>query len=478
METPPIVQFTDKDGISHITNLNSTICSLEYEIFKSKTKLSWAYEYNFYCDALYLSFLNLSFFVGTLIGAIGVQLGNKYGSTKLFYSILLSYSFLGLFFIGRNKILLILEVLFSGIVSYGIFILRMVILTEITNNKHRSYYFLPLNSAQAIVSIMILFFFRNNIHWSYYYSGSFILSFIIGIACILFLIENPRYYYVKNDKENFIKSVNSILNFNGLSTNSEIKIKVDSIIHSLFDSEDHITKHETNTMPSMKKVETEHLNQNEDKLDPLINTSETKDILIVTDNTKQSNNSKYFSTFFNNLKSLFIALGIYISFALLINIMFLETKNFTYELDNIAYISYAVSFLLQTFVSFLMNVKYIGRKYTLLFCVLTNILMICIAIFDDAKGFMVYNFLIRRMMYLAMIPPLVTLINESFSTEYRLKYVGIIMTIAKLCVFAVPFVFQYLEEIYHQITLITAVILAILSLFLKETLNSKLFDKE
>ncbi len=136
-------------------------------------------------------------------------------------------------------------------------------------------------------------------------------------------------------------------------------------------------------------------------------------------------------------------------------------------------------------VSLLMNISFIGRRFSLILCLLiviilkiTKIVYPLIDSYSDLSNFFVIIYLILRLaLYTSQIPTHI-LINESFSTKERLHNYSTIYTVAKIASLISPFALEYLSEgVYDYLIIFCCSAIVLIILFLiEETLNKKLRD--
>ena len=103
-----------------------------------------------------------------------------------------------------------------GINNLLAFLLKCAIMTEISERTNRAFLVNMVMTTSNFIGALVFYFFQNNIHWKYYFYGNFILSFILAAILILTTVENPRFYYINNKREQFFKCVGYICKFNSL----------------------------------------------------------------------------------------------------------------------------------------------------------------------------------------------------------------------------------------------------------------------
>jgi len=126
-----------------------------------------------------------------------------------------------------------------------------------------------------------------------------------------------------------------------------------------------------------------------------------------------------------------------------------------------------------------MNISFLGRKKTKIGFLVIFILLILYKrrynLSTHAKqAFIFYN--INRMFlgFVSMVNH--THLNETFGTEIRLKIYALAFLIGKSVAAMAPFIFEFLQDSYNEILILTSVLLLILYCLQAETLNQELKD--
>jgi hypothetical protein len=145
METPPIVNI-ESDGKIIQKEINYTICKhhLNFTINATESKSSWVNDYNIYCDKFLVSLIAFIFLLGGLVGTLFVQCLKNKGAKFGFIFVSLLMSFAGVLVFIKNIYIFYIFLFIYGFCCLNIFILKVNIMTEITNKSYRSYYRLQI----------------------------------------------------------------------------------------------------------------------------------------------------------------------------------------------------------------------------------------------------------------------------------------------------------------------------------------------
>jgi hypothetical protein len=434
METPPVVEYYE-NGEKIISIINYDICKKNYTIIENLTKNTWVYELDIYCDKLRTSILGCSICFGSLIGAIAMRWFKNFGCKKclIIFSLMICVSTPLLFF--SNYYVFLFCNLFFGWANIALFMIRNTILTEITDNKYRSHFMNVMISTGILSNLLTYFLFSENIEWRWVYSGNAIALFVFLIFFIFFSVENPRFYHLKKNMKGLVESTKTIAKINATLENVEDLLN----------------------------------NVNNEKNENLITEKEIESP-VVTDNPNQ-NEIKY---------KLFRFIIMFFAYVNLIMTITFEIKNYSNSMNDLLYYLITSSmFISYIILAFMMNIPILGRKYTV---ILTMIILIIIKITKITVSFsmnvLVILFLISRLILFSSQIPLHTFLTESFTTKERLQTYGYLYISGKIAALFAPFLLEYLSvHAYDYLLIGLALIVIIMIIQLKETLNQKLLDK-
>ena len=152
---------------------------------------------------------------------------------------------------------------------------------------------------------------------------------------------------------------------------------------------------------------------------------------------------------------------------------------FAYEIDSLFYFLTIIAFICSFFLSYIMNLSFLGRKKTKIGFLLIFILFLLFkrqySLGTKAKtAFIFYN--INRMFlgFVSMVNH--THLNETFSTDLRLKIYALAFLIGKSVAAIAPFIFEFFQEYYSGIIILISCMLLSLYCLQNETLNQGLKD--
>jgi hypothetical protein len=459
METKPIINYTDPN--TNITYsevpLSYDICSLNvpYEINWEKTKSSWIVDFAISCEKVKTSLLYTFLGIGGIFGVLSSSLVSKIGYKK--YMIAISCIMLlsiGLLFIKNYYILLFVNFL-MGFSCYPMFNLRTTILTEITDKKYRAYYLFAICVAAASWQIIMFTMFLLGIEWRFVYGGCGLILLCSLTLWKLFYIENPRFFLLRNNREKLINSMIKISSLNGLN---ETRISMNSFLSE---------------SQNLKKFGTETIGSSTNDSSDFFENSREESLI---DSTTTINSEYKEENVFNHMTAWdTIRFCVIFVFYMMSSICILiEIKHYTNEIQSYYYYASCVIFIfLMLLVSYLMNLKFLGRRYTICGILVVLVTLRVFKYFFDGQ---IIYFAIR-MMNSTLILPLHTLLNESYGTKDRSFKYGMIVGLGKISTLASPFVSEFVpKSIYELLLGSLAAGIIVLIVLQKETLNKELKD--
>ena len=257
------------------------------------------------------------------------------------------------------------------------------------------------------------------------------------------------------------------------------------MINLLIDIQELTNKEDTDTTNNKHKNgnNSEHNNVDElnhpNELNELneLNNSQLKlpqkadDIILLVEKT---------TALFSNKKSSLKVLNFMVSFGIVNFLWFIysiEVKMFAYSIDSLFYFMTISAFICSFFLSYIMNLEFLGRKKTKIGFLLIFILLIILKsrydLGTEAKqAFIFYN--INRMFlgWVSMVNH--THLNETFSQEIRLKVYALAYLFGKTVAATAPFIFEFLQDYYTWVLILCATTLVGLFSLQDETLNKEL----
>jgi MFS family permease len=461
METSPIVDLEANGKIVH-TAINYTICNQTYIINEKRSKSSWVYDYNIYCDKLLVSLLGSTIVLGGLIGSLILQYIKEKGTKfAIMLMCFIMYSSIVLLMFEKLEYLYIFLFL-NGLSSLLIFILKINILTDITNTHYRSYYNNALMTAGSFSMMIIYFLFYLNISWKVVYFWNAILLFVFTIIFYKVYVESPRFYYAKNKKGKMLESLLYIARFNGTDQAMHFRERFEGFLTSLGIGE---------LISLSSRSDEEEGLDNKSKTQGCINSSNPIEKNVqITNTIEVVTEVKYNKALYVNF-IISYPLGAFLYFLYMI-----EIKEYSYYIKSMVFWFCIVSIISSLFLSHVMN--YFGRKKTkiALLVMFLTFLVISKMIHQKSRDVKLYIYLINRLLLHSIVMVNHTHINESFPSSIRLKTFTLAHTTSKLAILIAPFVFEYFK-IYNTYIIITISLLLIFAYFLqKETSHKSLED--
>lgn len=218
MVSPPIVTYLDTKTDKIInTQLNQTICENEiYEINTEKTKFNWATEFKLTCDPLPSTILSSSYVIGCLIGLCFLRfVFHKKSKEKVIKLIISIYCIATTLVFFKEYYTTVLMTLIHGFCHSSTLVLRTSIITELTDNNHRSYFITSQIFSGVVACIITPYMYHSQINWLYFYGGVIIYNSIILTLISIIVTDSPVYLIISGNKEQTIKSSIYIARING-----------------------------------------------------------------------------------------------------------------------------------------------------------------------------------------------------------------------------------------------------------------------
>ena len=213
MTKKPSFLCKQKDSLENYRSCNEDELCLhdKYLYLKDPVKsvINFSYDYDLYCDRLYIvPILGTSFFMGGVAGTIVLSpLPDKYGRAIIYKIILIScFLFHLLILFSFNIWIIVLATFLLGITSYG-YSMAALIITEYLD-RNTAGIVMSINNAVfpatgMIVAIFYIFF--NN--WRVLFFISSCLSLIAVYLGEKYFLESPRWL---NSKNRFLETIDTL----------------------------------------------------------------------------------------------------------------------------------------------------------------------------------------------------------------------------------------------------------------------------
>ena len=357
LEDVDTVTYTDEDGNSYTEKLTYRICELyPNRTVTIKNTNSWVTMTNIQCDESKVGLLSASSFAGSFLGSIVLNfLIDRIGRKKTALIGCVSYSLFTFIitFVTNYVALVILNLLISFSLIFPMIAVFMLT-EECTENKLRGIFFIFINCTFAMSGTINTFLFKLINSWRAMFYINVVLELIFTFILYRYVHESPRFYLMLNDSDNAIEILKRI---------SQVNEKDESFIKSLE------TEEVKNLINDIK-----HLNGESEK--------------------KEELGFKALITY-PSLKFLFFgACFTAFSLSFLYNGVSIQVKNFFGDLYDNALAFYSTEIVANLISGFLLNVKFLGRKGTiLLFYFLGIVFFLCTFVLyrtpeaiDDALG--------------------------------------------------------------------------------------------
>ncbi len=439
MEVPPIVDYTPADGNTTKTQINYTICNDKtgnYTI-NDESKPNWVLEYKLFCNKSKVGFIGSSIFLGSMFTGILSPLLQKIGpKISIIISVIaLSISTAILLIFHHNYYILISCNTIFGFAFNSIMISKNTLLTNVTDTKYRSYFIGSGFAGFSMLTLFAYFLFSLSIDWKYFYFGNAIISIVLIIIFCLFAVESPNFYYDKKDYKNYLKCAEYIAKINNRNE------------YTLMES------------PGIALV---------DEINEINLTSET-----IGNTTSVSGEIVKYGNKENIFKVIKLGLCFFIYIPIIITVLF-RTKLYINTLPSFYYyMNELVSICLIYTNSFLMNLKCLGRKYTLVMILGFSIISVAIK-YTNINNIEVIGAFVSREVIGSLQVVLHTFVTESLSENERLKYYGMTFTFGKFASILASWYSEFMPQLVFDITvMVECVLVAIIILMLEETLKKR-----
>jgi len=303
----------------------------------------------------------------------------------------------------------------------------------------------------------------NHVNWKIAYFSNAAVLFILTLIFYSNSIESLRVSISKENCDELVTSIRYITKINGINEGDS-----ENLIKELL----------------MKKIDGNSINQNEkmNSKDLSNEISSSSPQLPESFNIPETSNSEVETNLLplNNIildknkeSSWLVFIKLLIAFSLFMFLMItagFEIKNYGKSITITLYIIFnIISMPFFIFISFLMNIKVIGRRYALLkfFFVLTMIKISNLLVEESNKKYLYLSY--RVILYSIQIP-IHTLVNESFPTKKRNSKYGNLYISAKCLALASPFVLEFFNNTDYTIILGSVIlIISTMILWIKET---------
>lgn len=469
METNPIVSFQSNNQ-THNDIINYTICqNFNYTVNTSASKSTWVLDYNIYCDKLYVSFIGFFVLLGGLLGTILIHFLKEQSRKWPFIIVSLVMSFSSILLLHKNYFLLIIYNMICGMCGIMLYVWRINTITEITSKESRSYYNNVQLSSGNFCVILIFTLFNDDVNWRIFFFGNAILLNLLIFFYFRTYIENPRFFYLKAEKDKMLNSLLRIASFNGTDHDPLFNNKINTFMRYIKFGETCKYEQAINSPPidnvisvhkesSMVEVYTSE----SVRVDTRLNTE-------ISNNTSKLNEEKLDKFDYINFT---ISAPLCSFLAFMYNF---EIKNLSYKMGSAIYFFSILTIIFLFVISPIMNL--IGRKISKM--ITLGIFFVILIIIKSYDGIFSVSFmyLINRMFIHLTNHINHTHLNETFPTNRRLFMFNITHLISKFLLLSAPLIYEYLDSYRFHIEIFIIAILCICFVFQKETANKRLHDK-
>jgi len=302
----------------------------------------------------------------------------------------------------------------------------------------------------------------NFINWRIAYFSNAGIMFILVIIFYSISIESLRVSISKENFNELVDSIRYLTKINGVDK-EEVELYIDELSKKKTNSK--TPNNIDNKLDSNRK---DSINTNNEENQKSYNEDEIKNEIEINllpsaanESIKDKENLCIFFMKFLIGFSLFMFLILTVTF---------EIKNYGTNISIVLYTIFSIaSFPFYILVSYLMNIKMIGRRYAIIMLFLL-LLVFQISNFFIDESYKKYSYMAYRIVLLASQIPMHTLINESFPTKSRNSKYGNLYVAAKILSLASPFALEFFN--YTEFTIVISTVIVVISvmiLLIKET---------
>jgi MFS family permease len=222
LETRPTVEFFDSNGIRHEMQINYTICeSYKYNITKNVSSI--VSDTKLYCDKTGTSLIGMSLFCGVMIGSLILYFfADMWGRKKtiLIFSVLYVGSLLLTYFIENNIYVYYTAMFFSGMFYVIVLLTSIILLNEAISEDLNSIFTTIIYNSYFLYGMGYGYMLRLY-DWKTLYVIVAVLHIIFVTFFYIYCEESLYFYLTKNDRDNFLKTLEAVARKNGRSLSGD-----------------------------------------------------------------------------------------------------------------------------------------------------------------------------------------------------------------------------------------------------------------
>ena len=468
------------------TQLNYTSCNWpkdSYNITKIY-KHSWTSEFDIECDKFKIGLIGSFTFAGIFTGSLFFKFAcDSFGRKKTALFGGMGYTTTLLIFLFSHHFYLNIVLSFIGcFFSVNLALTSYLLVTESVSHHLRGSFGAVIMTGFSACGIIYALFFKFLESWRIVFIISSSSTYFFIIIFYLLLQESPIFYVYKGDYKNFIETCKNIAKVNNrfevfsktISEDTEFK-------RDLIEIEMQLNK--KSKQGDFKENLSDPENGKED-------TCKSNVSLLINENIKNDDMKNLISKG-NDKKNKYgiLALLTYsqirYKFLILCFLWFTTSGNYyglTINLKNLPGDIYLVNIINYTFeavsyffAGYIINVKWAGRKRTVLFLhIMAVIIFTCISLIHFNEFFsMLFPFL-AKFAFAALFNILYTYSLEIYPTCVRAQGFGINSAMARVLSIKFPIVIELFGEIITMIFLVLNILCSVLVCFLPETLGKPL----
>lgn len=494
LERKPMVEYTE-GGKTYKKLLDNEICKKKYNVTEH-IEYSWVQQFNIMCDSKKTGLISSFTFLGETSGGILFGLITKfipYKKNMVISSILFSVVIFSLTFVNSISLfpLLLFGVCFTSLFCNFLCYSSLSNVEEVVSMEKRTLFGSIVNLGYAFSGLMftLIFYLQRNWVTNFYILIGFMVFWLILIA--IFVKESPRYYIEKRDVPETLKVLKQIAKFNGKEEQYETSLKKPEIKMILDEIENSETSKEENRYEIKEDEEEE---ENKEIKEENMENNRQSDVQIIPDRSttteelldeeqkvakaksapkpkKQKIGAlsliKYASIRYTFLLLCFLRFsccGIY-------NGVSVDSKNLSgnfYINQVILFITEAISY---TISGFLIEIKYLGRKGTMLCCFVIMVISLFISAFIELGATLQFLFNLLPRFCSSAIRTILSIYSlELYPTPVRAIGIGINAGIGNVGGILFPYIQEVLNiRIYNSIYAGLSVLCGISLIYLDET---------
>jgi hypothetical protein len=460
LERKPTVVFTNDIGEIVKTTINYTICEKypHFQIDDTDPESSLVIDLNIFCDKTSTLLIGVTLFIGVLIGSLTShystdRLGRK--TTASIFSILYTITLCCFYFIGNDPIHVFIVIFLVGFFHSIVLLAAIILLTEVINKVLIAMFITVIYCAYRIFGLFYNYLFIEMNNWRLVVLMIAAINLFILIIFHLVIVESPRFYIGKKDKDGLIKSLNYIAKVNRKpAIDNDIALIEENLLKY---GEPGISTNVLFTSFIGQSTNPEAISTTLIRRDRVIHQYTVLDLL------------KYESQRYNFL----ILNYLWFITSLIVCVLNINAKNITGDIYTNIFILYGSDLVVCILTSLLTNTKVFGRKRLVILLILIAIIAMELSLFTDQDNRSYYfkiGLIIAQVSLTALFNIELIISNEMYPTVLKAVGLGYNTAFAKVGSIIAPWAVEVINIDSDMVVFSALSVFGIMiSFFLKDT---------